>query len=511
MRHLYAVIATTLLAGSTFAATINVPADYATIQEAVNAASNGDEIIVAPGTYTSTQDGHTINMIGKSVTLRSIDPDDPAIVAATVIDGEGVRRGIACFNGESPVIAGFTIRHGFGSGFDYNADGQVDWWEEADGGVFFFNSSPQLILCTIQDNVAGTSSGGVRFHQSNGAMIDCSVTNNSAPNGVGGIGIYSNSSPSIIRCDIRNNTAEYGAAAMNIEYSCSPILNECIFAGNTTPGIAAGIFIEEAQPEFNYCIFEENSATWAGGGCYFLNSEASFTGCRFTGNLVSTSWEEGMYGDGGAICSIDSSLVISNSLFDFNAATRGTAIYVEDGSLNLSGSTFHHNDGGTGGILGNGASLQISNCEFYANSVYWDGGAINAAWGQLEISNCLIEGNHATYHGGGIRIYGSKAQITDSMISNNNADQTAGGLLAVDTVVDVSNTVFCGNQPDHIVGDIAATNVEFMVECPPECDGDYNYDGAVNVGDLLEVIAGWNDPYNVDDLLLVIQAWGPCP
>ena len=51
-------------------ATIYVPADYAAIQAAINAASNGDVIFVSIGTYTEN-----INFIGKNITLTSIDPN----------------------------------------------------------------------------------------------------------------------------------------------------------------------------------------------------------------------------------------------------------------------------------------------------------------------------------------------------------------------------------------------------------------------------------------------------
>ena len=51
MRHLCAIIATTLLAGSAFADTINVPADYPTIQQAVDASIANDVIEVASSHY----------------------------------------------------------------------------------------------------------------------------------------------------------------------------------------------------------------------------------------------------------------------------------------------------------------------------------------------------------------------------------------------------------------------------------------------------------------------------
>jgi pectin methylesterase-like acyl-CoA thioesterase len=112
-------------------------ADFDNIQAAVDAAVDGDEIIVMPGTYTSTQDGHVVNMEGKAVTLRSNDPSDPDVVATTIIDGENTRRGLACYNNETSktIISGFTITNGFGVEFDYNGDGDIGQEEESGGGM----------------------------------------------------------------------------------------------------------------------------------------------------------------------------------------------------------------------------------------------------------------------------------------------------------------------------------------------------------------------------------------
>ena len=69
-RILIAAMMALLVCGVTTAATINVPADHATIQAAVDAASGGDEILVAPGTYTGTGID-VVNMLGKAITLRA--------------------------------------------------------------------------------------------------------------------------------------------------------------------------------------------------------------------------------------------------------------------------------------------------------------------------------------------------------------------------------------------------------------------------------------------------------
>jgi len=59
--------------------------DYPTIQDAIDDACDGDVIYLFPGTYTG--DGNRdIDYLGKSITVQSVAPDFPSIVAATIID-----------------------------------------------------------------------------------------------------------------------------------------------------------------------------------------------------------------------------------------------------------------------------------------------------------------------------------------------------------------------------------------------------------------------------------------
>ena len=85
-RHsVYAVAAILVAVSTAQAAIINVPGDEPTIQAAIIAAMNGDEIIVAEGEYFEN-----INFLGKAITVRSSDPLDPMVVANTIINGGGV-------------------------------------------------------------------------------------------------------------------------------------------------------------------------------------------------------------------------------------------------------------------------------------------------------------------------------------------------------------------------------------------------------------------------------------
>jgi hypothetical protein len=84
---------------------------YVSIQQAINDAHPGDEIVVGSGAYQYLEN---INFKGKNLIVRSTDPNDSDIVAATVING-GHRYSVATFSGgedASCVLAGFTITGG---------------------------------------------------------------------------------------------------------------------------------------------------------------------------------------------------------------------------------------------------------------------------------------------------------------------------------------------------------------------------------------------------------------
>ena len=108
---------------------------------------------VMPGTYTGT--GATIvNTLGKEVWLHSSGGPE-----VTIIDGEGVRRGIQCVGGETSntIIEGFTIT---GGSADYG------------GGMINIGSSPTLTNCTFESNTS-TYGGGMYNNDSSPMLENC--------------------------------------------------------------------------------------------------------------------------------------------------------------------------------------------------------------------------------------------------------------------------------------------------------------------------------------------------
>ncbi len=247
-RMIIAAMMALLVCGVTTAATINVPADYTTIQAAVDAASGGDVILVAPGTYTGTGD-EVVDTDGKAITIKA-----SGTPGETIIDGEGARGVVLCGSGEGAdtIIEGFTITGGFAS---------------AGGGISCSSSSPTITGCTISDNTASYGGG-----------ISCS-----------------SSDPTISGCTISNNTTSQGGGGISCS-SSSPTLTDCTITGNTASGWGGGIYCtNSSNPTITDCTISDNTATYDGGGIYCY-SNPTLTDTVVCGNApdqIYGGWTDG--------------------------------------------------------------------------------------------------------------------------------------------------------------------------------------------------------------------------
>jgi len=141
---------------------LTVPGDYPTIQSAINQADDGDTVLVSPGTYQEN-----IDFLGKAITVSSVNPNDPNVVAATIIDGSSpadANKGsvVTFHSGEdnNSVLTGFTLTGGTGSWVLVSWEYKGLRWNRCGGGVLCYNlSAPTICKNVLVNNTAGQGGG----------------------------------------------------------------------------------------------------------------------------------------------------------------------------------------------------------------------------------------------------------------------------------------------------------------------------------------------------------------
>ena len=289
--------------------------DYITIQEGIDAAVGGDEVVVADGTYTG--DGNRdIDFLGKAITVRSENGAENCI-----IDCEYDGRGFYFQSGEdaNSVLDGFSVINGY-SGYD-------------GGGIYCANSSPTVTNCTFSSNGAYFG-GGMYNNNSSPTVTNCTFTDNRAEGGVGcsGGGMFNEeySNPTVINCTFSENYANYGGGMYNED--SSPTVINCTFSGNYAVdvdyygGDGGGMFNNSSNPTVINCTFRGNDAIGSGGGMYNWESDATVTNCTFSGNDAYFYGVEG--GDGGGMFNNSSNPTVTDCTFISNyAKSYGGGMY----------------------------------------------------------------------------------------------------------------------------------------------------------------------------------------
>ena len=266
MKHLICLLVLACLTAASNAETITVcldgSCDYTDIQESISAASHGDTVIVYPGVYTSSHPGWVVDLQGKAITLTSLDPEDPEVVQATVIDGEDARRGVSCHSGETwkTIIRGFTIQNGYTVPYDYDGSGSFTYDEAYGGCLNVRYSSPQFEYCVFRggrgydeyiNNAAAGYGAGCFLRGSSSRFEHCRIEDNRDGVVPSGFCAFSGS-PTLIDCQIRNNE---GYGVFTGQYGFQIVMERCAISGNSGRGLTVNYSGEASLVD---CVIENN-------------------------------------------------------------------------------------------------------------------------------------------------------------------------------------------------------------------------------------------------------------
>ncbi|MGB2862256.1 MAG: right-handed parallel beta-helix repeat-containing protein [Sedimentisphaerales bacterium] len=315
-------------------ATIRVPEDFDTIQEAIDSARSGDIVEVAPDTYTGNGNWD-IDFRSKAITVRSSDGPYNTTIDCTGTEGH---RGFYFNGGEGSdsVLRGFTIVGATVPGSDVSLDSGS--WSSSPvnpvgGGIYCEFSSPSIVDCVIK-RCTTELGGGIGVVSGSPTIIDC-VIEDCRAGGVGpaesggrgaGIGLIRDSDATILHSQIKDNSGYYNSLGAGVYcWRSSAFFANCDISNNTAQGNVQGGGAycggSSARIEFQNCVISNNTAEIGGGLCAGASDDSAvesviITNCTIAHNSLSGDWSASS--TGGGIHSVSSNIAIRNSIVWYN-------------------------------------------------------------------------------------------------------------------------------------------------------------------------------------------------
>ncbi|MCP3685015.1 MAG: T9SS type A sorting domain-containing protein [bacterium] len=404
---------------------INIPDDYNTIQEGIDASSNGDTVLVHPDIYYEN-----INFNGHNITLGSLylSTGDTLYIESTIIDGNMDGTVVTFENGEdsTAIISGFTIQNGL------NING---------GGISCSTSHPMIIKNRIIENVAYDSQraaegGGIYCWGSNPKIYHNVIySNRSSGWYAAGGGICCNSSNAIIEYNvIRENAVFYwGFGAGICIANSSPIIRNNVIIDNSAEseeGKGGGISCIYSNPLIIGNTICDNIAHTRGGGIHCRGSNSMIIDNIIEGNLAS-----GEGGKGGGISVIGLNPVIANNIIRGNSADY---------------------NGRGGGICCFYSFTTLCNNTLIENIAHIGGGFYSQYDSSLTLNNNIINSSRQ----GGIVFCHSNFKS-----SNNTVFRTTGTLAGFVCYSSangiITNTILWENYPDLSIDSSSSISVTY--------------------------------------------------
>ena len=430
------------------AAIHKVPTDYTKIQSAINAASKGDVIWVAQGTYKENL------VLSAGVKLEGGYKSDYSArnwnVWPSIIDGN--KAGSVIKGAQGATVDGFTLRNGQAS---------------LGGGIFLENASMTIKNNTIENNIASNGGGGIYVSKHPKAPPYTDIENNT----------------------IRKNkvTSDQGGTGGGILLYLS---NTGIRITNNIIGGAAG---------------DGNTARWGGGGIA-TDQTPIFT---IENNIISHNVVE--KGHGGGLMTLDGSpnaSIVKNKIH-YNQVSGGN---IGGGIYSIGGTYIKRNEVKGNSIFGSpatggglyvdspsGTPPRIENNFFLQNMAEQGGGIYVRRGNNIILMNNSLSGNQpdTPQSGGGIYVHQDAICIMQNNIIWNNGDdfheETPGSCtLAHNDIEDgdgagqngniSANPLFIAYDDLHIQQSSPAVNAGRNAAAPNiDYDGD-NRTGTYDIG-----------------------------
>ena len=273
---------------------------FTTLQPALNAASAGDTIFIASGTYKPT---HIPSTGGTSTTSRDLsfylDKDikiyggfagtetalsqrnigsNPVILSGDI--GTSGSNSDNCYHifitdglSSAAVLDGVTITGGNANGSSSISYSGGTYSQNVGGGLYLQDSDPILTNLVVFDNNAVHAGGTALGVASNPIITNVVYYMNTASGGGGGMKIWGTSQPKLLNVTFSNNTSgSEGGGILIYHGNTSVTITNCVFWGNKigTSSTVNGADIDKGGkapvPTVTHSLTQQNSSYSTGTG-----------------------------------------------------------------------------------------------------------------------------------------------------------------------------------------------------------------------------------------------------
>jgi len=432
-----------------------VPQEYPSIQAGINAAVNGDTVLVADSTYYEN-----INFKGKAITVAShfLMDGDTSHISHTIIDGSQLSHPdsgsvVYFISGEdtNSVLCGFTITGGTGTP-------SSNWNARVGGGIYVCSSGARIIYNHIQNNSldysGGAYGGGIECDDS-GDPVHYSIIQNNK--------IRSNS----INCveDPYGGGVELWSNGRIIDNQVS---DNSIFSENFGRCHGGGIFCGSADTlNRRFVLVDGNviennqafssNANWGGygGGLYINRSDAHVTNNTIQYNEVSGGLNcvaagMAMWASGDTSV-IRGNLILENRVVSGNCFGGGLQLHTVP-SVIVEQNRIEGNEGSNGGgIVCTNAKPFIQNNLIIENSAVNGGGIL-----------CYVETDEKSSYSGKFR---EKRADTHSAVNHHRGRESQESLetLPQTCAPRIINNTIVGNRASNYGGGLCTQNSDPII------------------------------------------------